>query len=172
MATSNLGEGVEGEAEVFGKKVAAGLLTKAIDDALKMCLGTTEGIVMTSIGNDDIIVGNLRGSIDELLAQMVKAYAVFSLKSLGLVLDADDGLVVAHGNDRVGHAWLCHHQDDLGTLGSCYGAVYTHQLYLVVSMANACGIDEAEGNATQLDGVFDGVARSALDVADDGALFT
>ena len=35
-------------------------------------------------------------------------------------------------------------------------------------MPDASGIDKPEGDTTQFDGVFDSIARGALDVADDG----
>ena len=37
-------------------------------------------------------------------------------------------------------------------------------------MADAGGVDEAEGDAAELNGVFDGIAGGALYVADNGAL--
>ena len=38
-------------------------------------------------------------------------------------------------------------------------------------MTDACGVDEAEGDAAELDGVFDGITSGALDVTDDGTFF-
>ena len=60
MAASDVGKGVEGEAEVFGEKVAAELLIHAVDDALQMFVGTGEGIVVASGGNDDVVLGDNR----------------------------------------------------------------------------------------------------------------
>ena len=59
----------------------------------------------------------------------------------------------------------------MGTLGGSNGTLDTKVLDGIVGMADAGGIDEAEGDVAQLDGVFDGVTRSALYVADDGAFF-
>ena len=40
MAASDLGKGVEGKAQVFGKEVAAELILKSFYDALEMGVGT------------------------------------------------------------------------------------------------------------------------------------
>ena len=39
-------------------------------------------------------------------------------------------------------------------------------------MTDASGVDETEGDTAQLDAVFNGIASGALNVADDGTLFT
>ncbi len=58
MAASDVGEGVEGEAEVFGEKVAAEFHRHAVKDALQMFVGTGEGVVVTGGGNDDVVLGD------------------------------------------------------------------------------------------------------------------
>ena len=56
MTTRDVGEGVEGEAEVFGEKVAAEFHRHAVEDALQMFVGTSEGVVMASGGNNDVVL--------------------------------------------------------------------------------------------------------------------
>ena len=121
---------------------------------------------MAGIGNDDVGIGGLGGSVYQLLAKLVEADTKLGLELLGLVLDANDGLVVANWNVWVGRAWHSHHNDDKGALGSRNRAVDTHQLDLVVGMTYACRIDESERDATQLDGVFDSIAGGALNIAE------
>lgn len=58
MAAGDVGESVEGEAEVFGEKVAAEFHRHAVKDALQMFVGTSEGVVMAGGGNDDIVLGD------------------------------------------------------------------------------------------------------------------
>lgn len=58
MAAGDVGKGVEGEAEVFGEKVAAEFHRHAVKDALQMFVGTHKGIVMTGRGNDDVVLGD------------------------------------------------------------------------------------------------------------------
>ena len=60
MAAGDVGEGVEGEAEIFGEEVAAELLIHAVKDALQMFVGTGEGIVVAGGGNDDVVLGDGR----------------------------------------------------------------------------------------------------------------
>ena len=134
-------------------------------------MGTDEGVVVAGVGDDDVGIGGLGGGSDELLFEGFDAYAIFGLKSLGLVLDADDSLVVVGGDVGVGHTRLCHHQDDTGTPGSGYGALDAEVLYLVVSMTDACGVYKSEGDAAEQDGVFDGIASGALYIGDDSPFF-
>jgi len=110
-------EVAQNKAEVFGEEVAAELHLKAFDDALQVVLGVGEGLILTGGGDDDVVVVGMGSGVDELLAQAIESHAVFGLKGIGLVLDADDGLVVAHGDVGVGHAGLRHQDDDAGTLG-------------------------------------------------------
>ena len=51
------------------------------------------------------------------------------------------------------------------------GEAYADALHFVACVAYAGGVDEAEGDAAEGFGGFDGVARGAADAADDGALF-
>ena len=137
-----------------------------------MVMGTKEGFVVTGIGDDDIGISCLGGCGKEPGAELIESDAVFGLEGFSLVLDANDGLVVADRNVRVGDTGLGHHQDDGGTLGCCEGVVDAHLFYLVRSVSNASGVDESEGDATQLNGVFDGITGSTLYVADDSTLLT
>lgn len=145
---------------------------EAFDDALDGLVGSDEGIVVAGVGDDDIGVGGLGGGGYELLLQGFEAYAEFGLESWGLVLNVDDGLVVVGLDVGVGDAGLFHEQDDAGTANGGNRALNAEVLYLVVGVADACGVDESECDATQLNGVFDGIAGGTLNVAHDGALFT
>ena len=61
--------------------------------------------------------------------------------------------------------------DDGGLVEFLEGALDAHALDGVVGLADAGGVDEAEGDALQHDGVFDDVAGGAVDVGDEGAVF-
>ena len=158
-------------AKVFGKKVSADLLMEAVEHALKVFVGVTKGFVMADIGDNNVVVWQLGCSIDELLTQCVDAYAELCLEGFGFVLDVDDGLVIANWNVWVRDARLAHHQDDLGTLGCSNGTVDAHKFYLVVGVTDTCSVNKTEGDAAELDGVFDSVARGALNVTYDGTFF-
>ena len=136
-----------------------------------MAVGAGEGFVVAGISDDNVAVGSLRDGVNQALLQVVQTHAELGLEGFGLVFDTDDGLVVTHRNVGVGDAWLSHQQNDAGTLGGIDGALDAEILYLVVGMADAGGIDEAEGDVAKLDAVLDGVARGTLNVADDGAVF-
>ena len=63
-------------------------------------------------------------------------------------------------------------QDD-GCLGDGgIGALNTDLLDDVVGGAQSRGVDKTEGDAVDVDGVLDDVARGAVDVADDGFVLT
>ena len=64
-----------------------------------------------------------------------------------------------------------HPEDDGGLLHLLIGALDADALDNVGGLAYAGGVDEAEGDAAEVDGVFDDIARGAVDVAYDGSLF-
>jgi hypothetical protein len=80
LTTSNFGEGIESKAEVFGKEVSAELLVHTFKYTLKMRVGASQSVVMTGVGNDDIILlerGYVGGLVDGPF-KGVKALAIFS----------------------------------------------------------------------------------------------
>ena len=66
--------------------------------------------------------------------------------------------------------YVDHPEDDSGFFDGLKSAVDADFLNLVGCLADAGGVDEAEGDAVDVDGVFDGVARGAVNVADDGTV--
>ena len=64
-----------------------------------------------------------------------------------------------------------HPKHDGGLLHLLIGALDADALDDVGGVAYAGGVDEAEGDAAEVDGVLDDVARGAVDVAHDGSLF-
>lgn len=61
--------------------------------------------------------------------------------------------------------------DDAGLVELLEGAFDAHAFDGVVGFAYARGVDEAEGDALQYDGVLDDVAGGAVNVGDEGAVF-
>ena len=145
---------------------------ETIDDADEGVVGEGEGFVVAGVSDDDVGVGSFGSCGNKTVAEVVESDAVFGLEGFGFVFDADDGLVLADRYVGVGHTGFGHHQDDGGTLGSSDGAVDTEAFNVVIGVADACGVDESEGDAAKLDGVFDGIAGGALNVADDGSFPT
>ena len=80
MATGDFGKDVEGLAKVFAKEVATHLHVEAGEDALESFVSTEESVVVAGVGDDDIRIGGLGGSIDELLLQGIEAYSEFGLE--------------------------------------------------------------------------------------------
>ena len=66
---------------------------------LQVGMGKVKGLLMSDIADKygGCVVARSFGSIDELLLQPWQACAVDGLKGGGLILDADDGLVLACG---------------------------------------------------------------------------
>ena len=56
-ASGDVGKGVEGEAEVFGKEVSAQAGMQAVKDALEAGVGTGEGLIVTGVGDNDVLRG-------------------------------------------------------------------------------------------------------------------
>ena len=78
MTAGDFGKNIKGLAEIFGKEVAAESLLQAIDDTLDAVTRTGQRIIMTGIGDDDIVVGkgwNISCFIDGLL-QILNARAI------------------------------------------------------------------------------------------------
>ena len=59
MPSCDVGEVGEGEAEVFGKEVAGDLLFHAVDDAREAFVSLDEGIVVTGVGDYDVVLGDV-----------------------------------------------------------------------------------------------------------------
>ena len=51
------------------------------------------------------------------------------------------------------------------------GALDADALHYIGGLTYTGGVDEAEGDATHIDRVFNDIARGAMDIAHDGALF-
>ena len=60
LTASDFGEGIKGLAEIFTEEVSAKLYLQTVDDALDAVVRTGQRIVMTGIGDDDIVVGEGR----------------------------------------------------------------------------------------------------------------
>ena len=172
LSSCYVGKMIESEAEVFGKKVSAYILLKTIDDTEEAFMSQRHGLVVTGIGDDDVGVGSLGRSGKELGAELIKSDTIFCLECLCLVFNADDGLVITDGKIRIRNAWLGHHQNDVGTLDGSEGTINAQPLDVVIGVTNACRISESEGDAAQLDCVFDGITSGALYVADNGTFLT
>ena len=80
MAAGDFGKDVEGLAKVFTKEVATHLHVEAGEDALESFVSTEESVVVAGVGNDDIGIGGLGSSIDELMLQGFETYAIFGLE--------------------------------------------------------------------------------------------
>lgn len=145
---------------------------EAVENVEETLVGTEKSVIVAGIGDDDVGVGGVGSGGKDLGAEVVEPDVVFGLEVRGFVFDVDDGLVVADGDVGIGDAWLCHHEDDGGTLGGGEGTADTKALDAVGCVTDAGGVDESESDAIDLDGVFDGVACGALDVGDDGTFFT
>lgn len=71
-----------------------------------------------------------------------------------------------------GLAGVCHREDEGGAGEHLAGAQDAGVLEEVLGRADACGIDEADGDAAEIDDFLEGVAGGAGEMADDGALVT
>ena len=56
-ASGDVGKGIEGEAEVFGKEVSAQVGVQAVKDALEAGVGTGEGLIVTGVGDNNVLRG-------------------------------------------------------------------------------------------------------------------
>ena len=173
FAAGDFGEMEEGFAEILRDEVAAESHGEGGGYSLQTFAGSAEGGVVTGVGDDEVAIGGgeARGFVDETWVEGGEAYAVECLELGRLVGDADDDLVFACFDVGKFYSGLGEQDDDLCAFHGLQTALYAETLDGVVGVADAGGIDEAEGVAAEHDGVFDDVARGALDVADDGAVF-
>ena len=56
MTAGDFGEGVKGLAEIFTEEVSAELCMEAVENTLDAFVGSGQGIVVTGVGDDDIIL--------------------------------------------------------------------------------------------------------------------
>lgn len=63
-------------------------------------------------------------------------------------------------------------KDDGGSLDGLEGALDAYLLYAVGGEADACCVDESEHDSVDVYAVFDGVSCGAVDVGDNGSLFS
>ena len=54
LTTGDFSKGVEGEAEVFRKEVTTQVVVEAVEDTLEMFVGTSQGVVVAGVADDDI----------------------------------------------------------------------------------------------------------------------
>ena len=146
-------------------------------------VGTDEGIVVAGIGDDDVGVGGLGGR--QCRCQSWQRFYELGIEcrlpnfgldlSLDFVLDTDDGLVCSCGHVGVGQSPALSASGSIARarygLDGGIGALDADVFYLVGGLTDACGVDKTEGDIINIDGVFDGIAGGAMDVADDGAIF-
>ena len=57
MSAGNLGKGVKDLAKVFGKEVTTKTRLETFEDAGQGVAGTTEGVVVADVGDDNVGVG-------------------------------------------------------------------------------------------------------------------
>ena len=70
MTTSYFSDGIESLAQVLAEEVAAELHLESVDDALNAVVRTGQSVVMTGVGDDDVVVGesgNVGRLVDGLL---------------------------------------------------------------------------------------------------------
>lgn len=169
--TEDLAEVGEALAEVFGYEVTGEVVTKGIEGALDVGVGLGEGFEVAEVGDEEVVVVVGDGS-DKLVFEVLEADVVEGLELVGLVDDSDDGLVLSDGHVGIGDAGFGNEEDDLCFFSGFDAAFDAHLLDGVGGSADACCVDEAEGDVVKSDSVFDDVAGGALDVADDSTVVT
>ena len=170
--TDYLGQVGETLAQVLGYEVCAYSALQALYGAQQVGMGKVKGLLMSDVADKygGCVVARSFGCIDELLLQPWQACAVDGLKGGGLILDADDGLVLACGQGGVGYPRLGHHDNDACLGSSSGGALYAYLLYAVGGVAQSSGIDKAEEDASEGGGVLYKVAGGAALRTDDGSV--
>ena len=190
LSAGDFPELINALAEILTEEVAGELLLETFDHTADALLGTQESLVVAGTGDDDIVLcdfGDVGSLVDGLL-QLEDVRALFGTDGQGGLLMGvyvGEGLVdvhlVSHDNQSL-VLRACHHvsdfllaryrvdhpDDDGGFRQLAVGALYAETLYLVCRAADACRVDEAEGETMQGGGVLNHVACGAVDVADDG----
>ena len=194
-------EPVEAFAYVLVEEVAAEAVVQAVDGAGDGVAGTGQGLVMAGVGDDDGVAGYVGQGcgLDDEVAQGLDVAVAFGtdrhngdsfgqgafefapcgnvVVKVGLVEHGNQLLAVAMCQDIVGHAGVStgdinHPEHDVGLVDSLPCPLDAHLFDGVARLAYACRVDEAEQDAAHNDGVFDGVACGAVDVAHQRAIIT
>ena len=199
LASGDLGEVVEDEAEVFGQEVATEIEGHAVEDALEIGVGSAEGFVVSGGGDDDVVLGQCGevSCVDEGVLKGGEAKAGFGtygycglgelgeLGGLGELRGIGQVRLIADHDELLALGFLLHlfgfllggllvddPEHDGCLVELLVGALDAYGFHDVVGVAQAGGVDEAEDDALNLYAVLDDVAGGAVDVADDGALVT
>lgn len=142
--TQNLTQMGEAEAEVLADEVAREALVHGLTGALYVFNGHVEGLLVTEVGDEDIVLLDRGYGSQELLLKLRDAYAIEGLELGGFVGDADEGLVRTGVEGREGNTRFVHEDDDMGTLGSRTRTLYAKLLDAVVGGTDSSGINKAE----------------------------
>lgn len=134
-------------------------------------MSLTQDVVLAGRSDDCGICIYGRDGLQQLLTEAVEAYAVEGGEVVGLVYAPDEGLSGLDVDVGPRHSGLCEHEDDAGFFGGLETALLAETFNGVGGVAQAGGVEKAESDAGDDDGVFHYIARGALQGADDGTLF-
>ena len=190
----DLAEVVDGETDVEGYE----FLGEAGEDgeacAGEGCTGILEGVEVADVGDDDFagLVGVADACLEEGGLELVEALVVAGgeaemgggdvvrrgWKLVPFVADDDElEAVFAKFGEVVfevlggGGEDVVDIDQNLGFVDAGEGALDADGFDLVLGFADACGVHQAELDAVDDEGLFDGVTGGAWDVGDNGTLF-
>ena len=69
-----------------------------------------------------------------------------------------------------GRVWVDEPKDYSCSFDSLEGSFYAYLFYGIRGLADACGVNETEGNSLYVYGVFYGVTRGSMYIGNDGSL--
>ena len=195
----DIGEVEEAFAQVLRDEIARQAVVEAFAHTADGVEGMRQGLVVADVADDHVVARDGRdlGRLDQKRLEPVDTLLVFrrdgdragALRKaverdigapgdVGLVEHQDEPLVAAERQDLAGELGdllggfrlVDDPKHDLRLLQLLEGALDAEALDRVVGVADAGRVDETELEATDVDGVLDHVARSAVDVAHDGLL--
>ena len=168
LAAGDFAQSGDAGVKVLGNEVAWELLVHSVDGTTDGEEGFVEHLLVADVCDEKAVLGDGWYGCQELFVKPGKTGAVDGLELGRLIADADDRLVGTYLDVGVGYTWLGHKDKDVGTGGSRKGTLNAHTLDGVGGGADTRRIKETEGDALQLEGVLDDVARGALYVRYNG----
>ena len=187
----DVAEGLEGFAEVEGDEFGGGLGLEGGESGDEMGFDAFEATFVSGVDGDGMIEGEGAASEDDGadgVAKFGEAGAILAgdgdgartglpirvQGEVGFVEDEEVAVLGGWGEGDAGGgggglAGVDDFEDEVGAFEFGLGALDADAFDVVEAFAEAGGVDEAEGDAVDLDDFFDGVAGGSGGGADDGA---
>lgn len=187
----DLGKVIENKTKVFSEEIRRDVLAQTGEDARQILVGLLERLIVPYATDNDVTllnVGDVGGPVNGLFKDIERRGMLGTdgddrSACNGFTAERTEVALVADGDERFacsalqqvgyfcfGGYLIKQPEHDAGFGDGVVGALYANLLYLISSLADAGSVDKTEGDALDVDNVFDGVSCRAMHVGDNRPL--